>query len=98
MFQMLFRLFFSELVPLEQHERNQTRYMLVANNMILTAPAAQIQTPRSKIQCASFCSKLVSCKVFVFSRGDGQCRLYQKFVISCEGVKQINGFQVYMMK
>ncbi|XP_071123640.1 uncharacterized protein [Mytilus edulis] len=82
-------------LPLKQ---GHIQYKLFLNSTILTAPANQVMTSSSNIDCALYCKILDSCKVYVISTETGQCSLYNSYTIMCEGVQQVDGFQVYMMK
>ena len=88
-------LFFSGFVPWEQ---GQVRYTLLFNNTILTAPANQVLTSISRIECACHCSISINCKVFVTSTETGHCSLYNSFEIVCEGIEHIQDFEVYLME
>ncbi|CAG2204946.1 unnamed protein product [Mytilus edulis] len=79
-------------------KKGQVQYQLVENNTILTAPANQVMTARSKIECAQYCEISDDSKVFVISTEIGQCSLYYSYTVMCEGVQHAQGFQVYMMK
>ena len=85
----------SGYLPLKQ---GHIQYKLFLNSTILTAPANQVMTSSSNIDCALYCKILDSCKVYVISTETGQCSLYNSYTIMCEGVQQVDGFQVYMMK
>ena len=86
---------FSGYLPLKQ---GQIQLKLVSNNTLLTAPANQVLTSRSKIECARYCKVSDNCKGFVISTETGQCSLYNSYITMCEGVQYVHGFKVYMMK
>ncbi|CAG2204953.1 unnamed protein product [Mytilus edulis] len=79
-------------------KKGQIQYQLVSNSSILTAPPNQILTSKSKVECALYCEISGNCKVFVISTETGECSLYNRYTVMCEGVQHEQGFQVYMMK
>ncbi|CAG2202959.1 unnamed protein product [Mytilus edulis] len=87
-------------LPFEEgcNKQRQIKLKLVSNNTMLTAPANQVLTSRSKIECAQYCKISDNCKVFVISTETRECSLYNSFTVMCEGVQTVQGFQVYMMK
>ncbi|CAC5391547.1 unnamed protein product [Mytilus coruscus] len=80
-------------------EQGNTRYVLVSDNTMLSAPATQVLTSKYGIEeCAVYCSTFVHCKVFVISMETGHCSLYNSFEVMCEGVQYEQEFKVYFMK